>query len=182
MKVQVGKLHLVITALVFTCCLIMQQPVGASPFGQGVFGEDVPFGADTSLSIALGGNVSINLTPNGPNFTGTGSHTLTVTTTDVVGYRLYAYSPGSNVMTNGSETIPASSNSSPAALGINSWGYNTNASSNFVGMLTTPALIKEANGPYKNGDNTTVTYSAITDITKGAGAYTVGVVYTVVAK
>lgn len=182
MKLRVGKTHLALTSLVLVSCLLMQQPVNASPFGQGVFGEDVPFGSATSLSIALGGNVSINLAPSGPNFTGTGSHTLTVTTTDVVGYRLYAFSPSSATMTNGSDTIPASGNSTPASLGTDTWGYNTDGSSNFVGMLTTPALVKDANGPYKNGDNTTVTYGAFTDITKGAGAYTVGVVYTAVAK
>jgi len=49
-------------------------------------------------------------------------------------------------------------------------------------MQTTPRLIKDASGPYKNGDNTTVTYSARADITKGAGAYSVGVVYTAVAE
>ena len=49
-------------------------------------------------------------------------------------------------------------------------------------MSTTPKLIKNASGPYKNGDDTTVTYGAITSITKSAGAYTVSVVYTAVAK
>lgn len=182
MKFRVGQIHLTLAGLLLISALMIQQPVKASPFGQGVFGADVPFGSSTSLSIALGGNVSVNLTPSGGNFTGTGSHVLTVTTTDVVGYRLYAYSPTTNTMTNGSDTIPASGNTTGAALSINSWGYNTDGTSNFIGMLTTPSLIKDANGPYKSGDNTTITYSAFTDITKGAGAYTVGVVYTAVAK
>jgi hypothetical protein len=160
----------------------LQQTVSASPFGQGVFGADVPFGSATSLSIALGGDVALNLTPSGQNFTDTDSHTLTVTSTDVVGYKLYAYTPGSSSMTNGGETIPASGNGSPAPLAVNTWGYNTDGSGDFVGMGTTPALIKDANGPYKNGDNTTVTYSVLTNITKGAGAYTVGVVYTALAE
>ena len=182
MKLRVGKIHLTVTALMFACCFLLQQQANASPFGKGVFSADVPFGSETSLAIALGGNVSVSLAPSGPNFTGNGSHTLTVTTTDVVGYRLYAYSPAGTDMTNGSETIPASGNSTPAPLAVNTWGYNTDASSDYVGMLTTPRLIKDASGPYKSGDNTTVTYAAITDITKGAGTYTVGVVYTAVAK
>jgi hypothetical protein len=181
-KFFVHKVHLLLVALVLLSCVLLQQPAAASPFGQGVFGADVPFGSLTSLSIALGGNVSLNLSPSGGTFTGTGSHTVTVTSNDVVGYRLYLYSPSGTAMTNGSYTIPASANVSPAALATNSWGYNTNGSSNFVGILATPSVIKDANGPYKTGDNTTITYGAVTDITKGAGNYTVGVVYTAVAK
>jgi hypothetical protein len=181
-KFFVRPTHLLLTAVVFFSCFLLQQPASASPFGQGVFGADVPFGSLTSMSIALGGNVSLNLVPSGGNFTGSGSHTVTVTSNDVVGYRLYVYSPSGTSMTNGANSIPASANSTPAALAANTWGYNTNGSSNYVGMLTTPSVIKDANGPYKSGDNTTVTYGATTDITKGAGSYTVGVVYTAVSK
>ena len=171
-----------VVVLTLVSCVIPQSPASASPFGQGVFGADVPFGSNTSMSITLGGNVSLNLTPSGSNFTGSGSHTVTVTSTDVVGYRLYAQSPGGNAMTNGSYSIPASSNNTLAPLSVNSWGYNTDGSSNFLGMLTSPSVLKDANGPYKNGDNTTVTYGALANITKGAGNYTVGVVYTAVSK
>lgn len=157
--------------------------VSANPFGQGVFGADVPFGTETNLTIALGGNVSLNLTPSGGNFEGTGSHTLTVTSTDVVGYRLYIYAPSSTAMTSGSETIAASGNGSPAALATNTWGYNTTGSTtNFIGVTSTPALLKDANGPYKNGDNTTVTYGVKVDSTKGAGDYAASVVYTAVTE
>jgi hypothetical protein len=182
MRRRVGKINTVLMSLMLLCCFLLQQPVNASPFGQGVFSADVPFGSETSMSIALGGNVSIALAPSGPNFSGTGSHTLTVTTTDVVGYRLYVFSPTGTTMTNGGDTIPTSANGIPSSLGMNTWGYNTDGSSNFVGMLTTPKMIKDANGPYKTGDNTTVTYGALADITKGAGEYSVGVVYTAVAK
>lgn len=84
-------------------------------------------------------------------------------------------------MTSGSDTIAASVNGSPAPLAVNSWGYNIDGSSNFLGMSTVPALLKDAIGPYKNGDNTTVTYGVLTDITKGAGDYTTSVVYTAVS-
>lgn len=172
----------VILVLVVGFCGSFQQTVLASPFGEGVFGADVPFGSATSLSISLGGNVSLNLTPSGQYFTASGSHTITVTSTDVVGYRLYAYSPGSTSMTYGSQTIPASSNGSPAALATNTWGYNTNGSANYVGMKTVPALIKDTTGPSKTGDTTTVTYGVLTDLAQTAGAYTVSVVYTAVAE
>ncbi len=181
-KLTVRGVRLLPVAIIFLCCLILQQSVSASPFGQGLFGADVPFGSGTSMSITLGGDVSFNLTPSGQNFTGTGSHIVTVTSTDVVGYKLYAYSPNGTDMTNGSETIPASGNGSAAPLSVNSWGYNTDASSNFVGMLTTPSLIKDADGPFKNGDNTTITYGVLTNITKGAGAYAISPVYTLVAE
>ena len=156
--------------------------VGASPFGQGVFGADVPFGSDTSLTVALGGNVSLGLTPSGGNFEGTGSHVLTVTTTDVVGYRLYIYATNTD-MTNGSEVIAASGNSSPGTLAVNTWGYNISGSTtNFTGATTTPVMFKDANGPYKNGDNTTVTYGVKVAQTKGAGSYASSVIYTAVCK
>jgi hypothetical protein len=170
----------VMAVLVFCACA--QQTVSASPFGWGVFGADVPFGSDTSLSIALGGDVALNMVPSGPNFTATSSHTITVTSTDVVGFKLYGYTPGSSTMVNGSETIASSANGSPSSLAVNTWGYNTDASANFMGLTTTPRLLKDTSGPSKSGDNTTVTYSVLADNTKGAGAYKVAVTYTVVAE
>jgi hypothetical protein len=83
----------------------------------------------------------------------------------------------------GSDTILASGNSSPASLSTNTWGYNTTGSTtNFVGMTTSPIEIKTASGPYTTGDTTTITYGALTDITKSAGNYTVHVVYTAVPR
>lgn len=156
----------------------------ASPFGQGVFGADVPFGSNTSMSIALTGTVNLAVdTPNVGTFSGNGAHTITVTSTDVVGYRLYVYSPGSATMTNGSETVAASSNTTPAGLATNTWGYNTNGSTvNFAGITTSPSIIKDTTGPYKNGDTTTVTYGVKVSQTKGAGNYVNTVVYTAVGK
>lgn len=161
--------------------LSLQPSVAASPFGQGVFGADVPFGSLTSLAISLGGNVSLSLLPNGGNFSASGSHTIGVTSTDVVGYQLYIASPGGTAMTSGSSTIPASGNATAAPLASNTWGYNTTGTTNYLGIATTPKLLKTATGPYKSGDNTTVTYGVIADITKGAGTYNVAVTYTAVA-
>jgi hypothetical protein len=173
------RMFLVIVITMFV--VSFQQTVLASPFGQGVFGADVPFGAATSLSIALGGDVAFNLTPGGGTFSGNGSHTITVTSTDVAGYKLYVYSPTSTNMTFGAQTIPASSNTSGGALSTNTWGYNTDGSTNYLGMQTIPALIKDTNVPAKTGDNTTVKYGVLTDLSQTAGAYSVSVVYTAVA-
>ena len=163
--------------------LVSTTPASASPFGQGVFGADVPFGSMTSLAINLGGDVALPLTPNGANFSGTNSHIVTVTSTDVVGYYLYAHTTGSSDMTNGTATIPASSNSSLAPLSVGTWGYNTTGSTtNFLGMGPTSVLLTDANGPYKSGNPTTVTYGVLTSSTQPAGNYTVNVTYTAVAK
>jgi hypothetical protein len=163
------------------CVLSIAPTVAASPFGEGVFGAHVPFGSLTSLSIALGGNVSLNLTPSGSTFVGSGSHTITVTSTDVVGYALYIYGTGSTSMTSGASTIPASANTSAGPLSLNTWGYNIDGSSNYLGLVTAPTLLKTANGPYETGDNTTVTYGVLTDITTSEGNYSASVTYTVVA-
>ncbi len=156
--------------------------VAASPFGQGVFGAQVLFGSVTSLAISLGSNPTVNLTPSGSNFTGSGSHTITVTSNDVVGYSLYIYGAGSTSMSGAGATIPASGNSSAAPLAVNTWGYNTDGSGNYLGLTTTPTLFKTAIGPYESGDNTTVTYGVLTDVTAPAGSYTAAVTYTAVAK
>lgn len=163
--------------------LILSFTSSASPFGQGVFGADVPFGSQTSIAVSLGTAPSMTLSTDGPNtFSGSATQNLTVTSTDVVGYRLYARTEGGTAMTNGSETIPASSNISAAPLAINTWGYNTDGSANYLGLTGTHQLVKDADGPYKNGDTTNITYGARANITKGAGTYQVNVIYTVVAE
>jgi hypothetical protein len=164
------------------CVLLSVAPtVAASPFGQGVFGAQVPFGSVTSLTIDLGSNVNLTLNPSGPNFVGSGSHTITVTSTDVVGYSLYVYATGSTAMTNGTDTIPASANGTAAPLAVNTWGYNTDGSTNYKGITTIPTLFMTATGPYESGNSTTVTYGVVTDLTKSSGNYTANVTYTAVA-
>lgn len=173
------------SAAAVTGVLLLLAPVVlASPFGQGVFGADVPFGGATSMAINVGGDVNLSLAPSGGNLSGTSSHTVTVTSTDVVGYRLYAYADGSTDLDGpGSATIPVSGNSSVAPLSLNTWGFNTTGSTtDFMGLGLTPKLIKDADGPFKNGDNTTVTYGALTNTSQDAGSYAATVIYTVVAE
>ena len=153
----------------------------AAPFGEGAFGADVPFGSATSLSIALGGNVNLALTPSGSDFTGTGSNTVTVTDTDPVGYALYMYAANGTSMTNGSSTIAASANTTEGPLAVNTWGYNTDGSANYLGISSTPTLIKSGSGPFESGDNTTVTYGVLADVTQPEGSYSVNITYTAVA-
>lgn len=178
-KITIQKKHLSWAFFALIFCLLLQQSAHASPFGQGEFNADVPFGSETSIAMSFDGDVAFTLSPDGENFSGQGSHTVTITSNDVVGYKLYALTPSGTSMSSGSATIPTSGHSSPSSLTVNTWGYNTDGSSNYIGILTTPSLIKDADGPYKNGDDTTVYYGVLTDITQAASDYTVDVTYTV---
>jgi hypothetical protein len=181
MKAFLPKLLIVIVGasimLLFSVC------AHASPFGQGVFGADVPFGSATSISIDLGGNVQLTLSPDGGNYSGAQSHVVTVTSTDVVGYYLYAHATTSANMTSGSATIAASVNTTASPLSVGTWGYNTTGSTtNFLGMKTTSSLLVDANGPFTSGNPTTITYGALIGPTQEAGTYSVPITYTAVAK
>lgn len=181
-KFTITSVHIRSTFIVFAFLLLSQQQVYASAFGQGAFGEDVPFGSGTSIGMTFSGDVAFTLTPAGATFSGQGSNTVTVTSTNVVGYYLFLYANGSTSMSNGSATIAASGNGSPASLAINTWGYNVDGSTNYLGILDHPVQILSADGPYKNGNDTDVYYGAYVDITKPASDYTVEVTHTLVGK
>jgi hypothetical protein len=152
----------------------------AQPYGVGLYGANVPYGGTTSLAISTGSNVTIQITPTSSGTLGTASNTVTVTSTDVVGYKLYIRALSSTNMVNGSSTIPASANGTLNTLATNTWGYNTDASSNFLGMTASDTLIKSRTGPYSTGDATQVTYGVKVDNSKAAGNYVTSVVYTAV--
>lgn len=170
-------------SFLFAIAVIAGAPsVIAQPYGQGTYDANVPYGNETSLSIATNGNVTIPVTPTSAGVSANGSSTVTVTSTDVQGYELYVRALSSTNLTNFSSTLPASANGVPAALAMNTWGYNTDASSNFVGMLLTDTLIRSTTGPVGAGQNTTVTYGIRIDLSKAAGNYTTTVMYTAVPK
>lgn len=154
-------------------------PALAQPYGYGKYNENVPYGSQTTITISTDGNVSIPITPTEAGTLGTGNSTVTVTSTDVVGYKLYIRAAGASTnMVNGPDTLPTSGNGTPAALAINTWGYNTDGSSNFVGISLSDTLVKNATGPYPSGDNTTFTYGVNIDNNKPAGNYTTTILYT----
>lgn len=178
---RISKYRQLLVLVSLSVILALPSIAHASPFGAGVYGADVPYGSATSISISLGSAASMTLTPSGPNFSGSGSQTVTITSTDVVGYKLYVNADTTTSMSNGTDTIAASANGSPAPLAVNSWGYNTSgSSSNFKGMSLSQTLVTSKTGPFKNGDSTTFTYGSLIDITKSSGSYTVGVVYTAI--
>lgn len=152
--------------------------VNAQPFGKGKFGANVPFGSETSLAISTTGNVTIQITPTDAGVLGTATNNVTITSTDVVGYKLYIRALTTTNMVNGAATLPASANGTPAALAVNTWGYNTDASANFVGITASDVLLKTATGPFSSGDLTQLTYGVKIDNNKPAGNYVTTVIYT----
>lgn len=163
------------------CAVCGSSPiVFASSYNQGKYNAAVPYNTATYISIATSGNVSLAVTPVSGGSLVTGSGTVTVTSTDVVGYKLYLRSSGSTNMNNLGDVLPTSANATPAALAVNTWGYNTDGSSNFVGSSLTDTLIRTLVGPASTGDITTVTYGIKVDLAKPAGNYTTSIVYTAV--
>lgn len=162
--------------------LLTVPPVFASPYGAGKYDASVPYGGQTSLTISAA-NVLIAAVPSSGGTLSTSTNTVTVSSTDVTGYKLYVNALGSTSLTSVAGSIPASSNVTGAALSTDTWGYNTDASTNFLGMTTAAALIKTFVGPAApgtGGDATTVTYGVKLDLTKPAGSYSTTILYTAV--
>ncbi|CAN5413046.1 hypothetical protein BH10PAT4_BH10PAT4_1010 [soil metagenome] len=160
---------------------LTSNAVHAQPYGKGIYNENVPYGGQTSLTIATSGNVTIpTITPTTSGVLGTGTSTVTVTSTDVKGFKLYVRSLTSTNMDNLGATVPASANGLPNPLAVNTWGYNTDASANFVGTTLTDVLIKSLTTPASSGNVTTFTYGLKVDLAKPAGNYSTSVIYTAV--
>lgn len=154
----------------------------AQPYGQGKYSANVPYGSQTQLSINTSGDLAMSINPSSGSTLGTTSGTVTVTSSDVSGYSLYARANGSSSMINGSAVLGASSNVSAGALAVNTWGYNLDASTNFLGLTTSDSLLKTTSAPATTGDTTTVTYGVKIDTSKPAGAYTSSVLYTAIPR
>lgn len=160
--------------------LIPFSEVSAAPYGVGLYSANVPYGGQTQLTIATSGNISLSVAPTSSGALVSSSGTVTITSSDVVGYKLYIRSTGSTDMVNGGAVIPASANGSPAALAVNTWGYNLDGSADFTGMTLSDVLIRNRTGPYTSGDVTTVTYGVNVDNAKLPGSYSNTVIYTAV--
>jgi len=161
----------------------------AQPYGKGLYGI-ITYGNQTSLSIstnAVDGYVTIpTITPITGGALGTATNIITVTSTDVMGYKLYIGASASTSMNNLGTPLITSVNAyaNPATnpLAVNTWGYNVDGSViNFCGMPLNSSrqLIKTVTTPI-SGDNTTITYGLKIDMAKPAGNYSVSVIYTAV--
>jgi hypothetical protein len=114
--------------LIFLFILVSVVAIGAptvlaQPYGQGVYNANIPYGNETSLSIATDGNVTIPITPTSAGVSANGSSIITVTSTDVQGYELYIRALSDTALANFTSTLPASGNAVPASLALNTWGY-----------------------------------------------------------
>lgn len=161
--------------------VVMSSPIIclAQPYGKGLYGI-IKYGSETSLSISTNGNISIPITPDTSGVLATGSSNVTVTSTDAKGYKLYIRPLNSTNMNNLGTLLPTSANATLAPLAVNTWGYNTDGSSNFLGANISDTLIKSVSTPMVSGDLTTVTYGLKLDMAKPAGNYTTTIVYTAV--
>ena len=173
------KTLIITTILTVLLSLFVPSTSYAQPYGKGIYNADVPYGNQTSLSISTDGNVEIPITPTSSGASASGTSQVTVSSTDVMGYKLYIRALDNTYMDNLGDQLPASANGSPAPLAINTWGYNTDASSNFVGITLSDVLIRSNSSPVTS-EITTVTYGISLDMAKPAGNYTASVVYTAV--
>lgn len=175
------KYKLIVSCMTISAiALLVDLTAAAAPYGRGVYNADVPYGSQTSLSISAGSSVNLSLNPSTSGTLASASGMVTVYSTDVVGYKLYLRAIGSTSMVQGAYTIPASGNSTPGALAVNTWGFNTNGSADFIGAKTTDLLLKDADGPFGSGDSTQVTYGLRLDRSKPAGAYSASIMYSAV--
>lgn len=152
----------------------------AQPYGKGIYNTNIPYGDQTSLSISTNGNINIPITPTIDGVTNTGTSVVTVTSTDVKGYKLYIRALASTDMNNLGALLPASTNNTPAALTNNTWGYNTDATNNFIGINLSDTMIHSVATPMISGDVTNITYGIKLDMAKPAGNYVANIVYTAV--
>lgn len=175
-----------ITDVILTTLMCVAIPCVcyAQPYGQGKYDTGVPYGSLTSISISTNGNISVPVTPTSEGSLATGLSTVTVTSTGVnpEGYSLYIKALSDTNMDNMGTVLSASANVTPAALANNTWGYNTDASTNFAGITLNDTLIHDTSTASADGDITNVTYGVKVDMQKKAGNYTANVVYTAVAK
>lgn len=174
------KKTIALLGLFVSATYVMSPLVFASSYNQGKYNENVPYGSATYIAISTDGDVSLAVTPTSTGVQATGANTVTVTSTDVVGYKLYLRSDTTTDMDNLGDTLPTSNNITPAPLAVNTWGYNTDGSNNFVGSSLNDTLIRSLTGPASSGDITTVTYGVKVDMAKPAGNYTTTIVYTAV--
>lgn len=170
----------VVAILTIITALTVSTISYAQPYGKGLYNENVGYGSETSLTISTDGPVIIpTITPTESGALGTGNSTITITSTDVTGYKLYISALSSTSMNNLGTPLPTATFSVPSAT-KNVWGYNTTQSAtNFTAISLTNTQIDSMSVP-TTGHNTIVTYGLYLDFGKPAGQYQAQVVYTAV--
>jgi hypothetical protein len=156
----------------------------AQPYGKGLYGI-TKYGNQTSLTISVNsGNVNIpTITPTQTGTLGTANNTVTVASTDVMGYKLYIRANTDTNMYNLGTPLATATFSVPGVT-KDVWGYNTDQTTNFTAMTLSDSQIYSTTAPTAGaGHDTIVTYGLYLDFAKPAGNYattTNGIVYTAV--
>lgn len=153
-----------------------------------------------AISITSVSPVDLAITPTAAGAATNGSDTVTVSTNRTTGYNLQlADADATNTLVNGGNTLAAASGTfaSPAALGVNTWGFRVDGAGTFGAGPTTsqtnaasltgtwaavpvsgsPVTLKTTAVPAV-GSVTTVWYGAMVDLSKPEGTYTDTVTYT----
>jgi hypothetical protein len=173
-----------IVSLSIIIALVSSPYSYAQPYGKGLYGLTL-YGGQTSLTISLNSsNVTIpTITPTQTGTLGTANNTVTVASTDVMGYKLYIRANTDTNMYNLGTPLATATFSAPGAT-KNVWGYNTDQTANFTAMALSDTQIYAATAPTTGaGHDTIVTYGLYLDFAKPAGNYTTttnGIVYTAV--
>jgi len=150
------------------------------------------------------GTVNVNVTPTASGAQTIASDTVTVSTNDSAGYTLQlAETTGTNTLTSGGNTIPASSGTqgTPVAMAVNTWGYRADSVGGFGAGPTSAANSAAISGTIKfaavpataspntlkttagtaSSDTTTVWYGVAANTSQASGTYTNSVTYTLTA-
>lgn len=139
------------------------------------------------ISVTSNGTVPISVTPTGSGAEATGTDTVTVNSNNPTGYNLTLNDSDATLTMVGSNggTLAATSGTyaAPAALDMNSWGYNLDASANYTGVSATAQNIASTTAVSgAGGDDVSVTYGVKVDTSVPAGTYTDAVTYTATVK
>ena len=155
--------------------------------------------AENYLGIDLAPTISLTVNPADFNLPASDSYSITefvesvdnidiiVSTNNPAGFALtMSISNSTTGLThsNGLTTIPSTSNISPDALDINTWGYNTGANATSfrrIPGIGTQTTIVNTNAPTESS-TTTVTIGAKADTTLPSGSYSNTLRFTAVAR
>jgi hypothetical protein len=155
------------------------------------------------ISVSSAGPVNLSITPAAGGSVTSGSDTITVGTNGAAGYTLtFADSDATTSLTNGGNNITAGSGSqtTPANLANNTWGYRVDGVGGFTGTTTaessasgagafqwagvpatgSPNTIKTT-ASMSVSDTTKIWYAARVDQTIPSGSYSDTVTYTATA-
>ena len=130
--------------------------------------------------------VQLNVTPTPAGMEATGNLVINVSSNNPTGYTLTMSAKTSNtalIHTNGTNTIPSTTNPTAATLPTNTWGYNVGPNATTFLAIPAPSgavTLRNTTGPTAS-DDTAITIGAKTDINVLPGVYSNDLTFTAVA-